>query len=172
MPQTDWADEVHAAMRARAIATLATVPDAGLARLIGLCRDDPATRLVTLTSEQEGIGLMAGLWLGGARGVLAMQSSGTGNCINALSLPANLKAPVLMLVTMRGQWGEANPWQVPMGQGAGPVLTAMGTICFAVDESARVGETFAAAADLAFASQVRVAVLVGQKVIGAKGFGK
>ena len=169
---TDWPAEVHAAMLEHRIAALATVPDAGLSRLLTLCAGDAATRVVTLSTEQEGIGICAGLWLGGARGMLAMQSSGVGNCINALALPGTLKAPCLMLVTMRGQWGEANPWQVPMGQAAAPVMQAMGTICFAVDEAARVGETFAAAAALAFDSHVPVAVLIGQKVIGAKGFGR
>lgn len=159
-------------MRERGIATVATVPDGGLAKLLTLVREDSASRLVTLSTEEEGIALLAGLWLGGARGMLAMQSSGVGNCINALGLPVTLKAPCLMLVTMRGQWGEFNPWQVPMGQATPRVMEAMGTICFPVDDASRVGETFAAAADLAFQSLLPVAVLIGQRVIGAKGFGK
>ncbi len=169
---TDWSDEVFAAMRARGIGTVATVPDGGLTRLLNLCAADNATRLVTLTTEEEGIGLLAGLWLGGKRGMLAMQSSGTGNCINALSLCATLKMPCLMLVTMRGQWGEFNPWQVPMGQGARAAMEAMGVICFDVDERPRIGETFAAAADLAFDSSVAVAVMIGQRAIGTKSFAK
>jgi hypothetical protein len=68
-----------------------------------------------LTTEEEGIALAAGAWLGGQRAVLLMQSSGVGNCINMLSLPVNCRMPFLTLVTMRGEWGEFNPWQVPMG---------------------------------------------------------
>ncbi|MFQ5567827.1 MAG: thiamine pyrophosphate-binding protein [Paracoccaceae bacterium] len=172
MTTHDWPRDVFDAMAARGIATVATVPDGGLTRLLELCQADAGTRVVTLTTEEEGIGIAAGLWLGGRRGMVAMQSSGVGNCINALGYVATLRAPCLMLVTMRGQWGEFNPWQVPMGQAARPVLEAMGVKCFPVDEAARVGETFAAAADLAFAGDFAAAVLVGQRVIGVKEFGK
>ena len=172
MTTHDWPRDVFDAMRARAIATVATVPDGGLTGLLELCEADPETRIVTLTSEEEGIGVTTGLWLGGKRGMIAMQSSGVGNCINALGYAATLRAPCLMLVTMRGQWGEANPWQVPMGQAVRPVLEAIGVKCFAVDEAERVGETFAAASDLVFNGNFAAAVLVGQRVIGTKGFGK
>jgi len=172
MTSQNWPQDVFGAMGARGIGTVATVPDGGLTGLLSLCAADPETRIVTLTSEEEGIGVTTGLWLGGQRGMIAMQSSGVGNCINALGYAATLRAPCLMLVTMRGEWGEFNPWQVPMGQATQPVLEAMGVKCFPVDEAARVGETFAAAADLAFFGDFSAAVLIGQRVIGAKGFGK
>jgi sulfopyruvate decarboxylase alpha subunit len=172
MATQDWSADVVAGMRARGIGWVATVPDGGLARLLGLCAADPATRVVTLSTEEEGIGLVCGLWVGGRRGLIAMQSSGVGNCANALALPLTLRAPCLMLVTMRGQWGEFNPWQVPMGQAARPVLEAMGVRCFPVDRAAEVGETFAAAADLAFHGNQSAAVLISQRIIGAKGFGR
>jgi sulfopyruvate decarboxylase alpha subunit len=171
-PVHDWSADVFREMKARDIATVCTVPDGGLTRLLGMVEADAAMRLVTLSTEEEGIGIAAGCWLGGARAMLAMQSSGVGNCINALGLPAAFRAPCLMLVTMRGQWGEFNPWQVPMGQAAGPALEAMGVKCFPVDKAGEVGETFAAAADLAFASRVGAAVLVSQRIVGAKGFGQ
>jgi sulfopyruvate decarboxylase alpha subunit len=168
----DWSQDVFGAMKERGIGAVATVPDGGLIRLLKMCEADANTRVVTLTTEEEGIGVITGLWLGGGRGMLAMQSSGVGNCINALGYAATLRAPCLMLVTMRGQWGEFNPWQVPMGQATRPVLEAVGVKCFPVDEAARVGETFAAAADLAFFGDFAAAVLIGQRVIGAKGFGR
>ena len=172
MTAHDCARDVLDAMRTGASATVATVRDGGRTGLLELCEADPETRIVTLTSEEEGIGVTTGLWLGGKRGMIAMQSSGVGNCINALSYAATLRAPCLMLVTMRGQWGEFNPWQVPMGQAVRPVLEAIGVKCFAVDEAERVGETFAAASDLVFNGNFAAAVLVGQRVIGTKGFGK
>ncbi len=104
--------------------------------------------------------------------MIALQSSGVGNCINALGYAATLRAPCLMLVTMRGQWGEFNPWQVTMGQATPGVFEAMGVKVFPVDRPDEVGETFAAAADLAFNGEFACAVLVGQRIIGAKGFGK
>ena len=172
MSEHDWSEDVFAAMAARDISTVATIPDGGLTRLLQRCEAAPETRVVTLTTEEEGIGITTGLWLGGKRGMIAMQSSGVGNCINALGLPAALRAPCLMLVTMRGQWGEFNPWQVPMGQGTQPAMEAVGVKCFPVDRAEEVGETFGAAADLAFFGGFSAAVLVSQRVIGAKGFGR
>jgi sulfopyruvate decarboxylase alpha subunit len=168
----DWSGDVLGAMRARGIATVCTVPDGGLTRLLKMVEAEAGMRLVTLSTEPEGIGIATGCWLGGGRAMLAMQSSGVGNCINALGLPSALRAPCLMLVTMRGQWGEFNPWQVPMGQGTRPALEAVGVKCFPVDKAEEVGETFAAAADLAFNSRVSAAVLVSQRIVGAKGFGQ
>jgi sulfopyruvate decarboxylase alpha subunit len=172
MDQHDWSADVLAAMKTREIGTVATIPDGGLTRLLLLCREDRDTGVVTLTTEEEGIGIATGLWLGGKRGMIAMQSSGVGNCINALGLPAAMRAPCLMLVTMRGQWGEFNPWQVAMGQGTRPALEAVGVKCFPVDRAEEVGETFGAAADLAFHGGFSCAVLVSQRIIGAKGFGR
>jgi sulfopyruvate decarboxylase alpha subunit len=168
----DWSTDVFRAMQARDIATVCTVPDGGLTPLLRMVETEPRIRLVTLSTEPEGIGIATGCWLGGGRAMIAMQSSGVGNCINALGLPAALRAPCLMLVTMRGQWGEFNPWQVPMGQATRPALEAVGVRCFPVERPEEVGETFAAAADLTFHSRVSAAVLVSQRIVGAKGFGQ
>jgi len=171
-PASHWSLDVFRAMQARNITLVCTVPDGGLANLLALVEADGTIGLVTLSTEEEGIGIATGCWLGGGRAIIAMQSSGVGNCINALGLPLAYRAPCLMLVTMRGQWGEFNPWQVPMGQAARPTLEAMGVRCFPVEQPAEVGETFAAAADLAFNSRTSAAVLVSQRIIGAKGFGR
>lgn len=171
-PADNWSDGVFREMKARNISVVCTVPDGGLTHLLNMVEADPGMRLVTLTTEEEGMGIATGCWLGGTRAMVAMQSSGVGNCINALGLPGTLRAPCLMLVTMRGQWGEFNPWQVAMGQGAKGALEAIGVRCFAVDKAAEVAETFAAAADMAFNSRLSAAVLVSQRVIGAKGFGQ
>jgi sulfopyruvate decarboxylase alpha subunit len=173
MPSTNhWSADVLREMRARDIATVCTIPDGGLTQLLNLIEAEPAMRLVTLTTEEEGIGIATGCWLAGGRAMVAMQSSGVGNCINALGLPAAYRAPCLLLVTMRGQWGEFNPWQVPMGQATRPALEAVGVKCFPVEHPEQVGETFVAAADMAFNSSVSAAVLISQRVIGAKGFGQ
>jgi sulfopyruvate decarboxylase TPP-binding subunit len=116
---SEWPDDIFRVFRAADIRQVAYVPDAGHARLIDLCRADSAIRAVGLTTEEEGVALLAGAWLGGQRGALLMQSSGVGNCINMLSLITQCRFPLLSIVTMRGQWGEFNPWQVPMGQNSG-----------------------------------------------------
>jgi sulfopyruvate decarboxylase alpha subunit len=169
---THWSDDVFREMKARNISTVCTIPDGGLTGLLKMVEAEQGMRLVTLSTEEEGMGVATGLWLGGTRAMVAMQSSGVGNCINALGFPAAYKAPCLMLVTMRGQWGEFNPWQVAMGQAVRPALEAVGVRCFPVDKIDEIAETFAAAADMAFNSSISAAVLVSQRVIGAKGFGQ
>jgi sulfopyruvate decarboxylase alpha subunit len=165
-----WPDEVYRALKEAGVRQVAMVPDAGHSRLIRAFEADPETRLVTLTTEEEGVAMLAGAWLGGERGVLLLQSSGVGNCINMLSLPAICHMPLLMIVTMRGDWGEFNPWQIPMGQGTRAVLEAMGVIVTRADEPHLVASTVQGAANLAFNTWRPAAVLIGQRVLGAKNF--
>jgi sulfopyruvate decarboxylase alpha subunit len=169
-PAADWANAVFDILSDLDIRQVAIVPDAGHSRLIRLCEDDPRKRVVTLTTEEEGVALLAGAWLGGERGVLLLQSSGVGNCINMLSLIETCQMPLLMLVTMRGEWGEFNPWQVPMGRGTQPVLEAMGVTVRRADEAHLVAPAVLGAANLAFNTSRAVAVLIGQSVLGAKNF--
>ena len=122
MPDLDWRRTIHPLFRAAGIRQVAYVPDAGHTALIEACHADPSMRAIVLTNEAEGMGVLAGAWLGGQRGVLLMQSSGVGNCVNALSLTQICRFPFLTLVTMRGEWGEFNSWQVPMGQGTEAAL--------------------------------------------------
>jgi len=172
MPASSWQAQVYAALKAAGITQLAYVPDAGHARLIEAAQADPEMHAVVLTTEEEGIALSAGAWLGGQRAALLMQSSGVGNCINMLSLPVNCRMPFLTLVTMRGEWAEFNPWQVPMGSATPSVLAAAGVHVRRADHPDEVAELVAASAALAFDSAVPVAVLFSQRLIGAKVFAK
>jgi len=167
-----WPDEIHDVLAEQGIRQVAYVPDSGHARLIELTRSDRAMRAVPLTTEEEGVALAVGAWLGGEKSVLLLQSSGVGNCINMLGTIEECRVPLLMLVTMRGEWGEFNPWQVPMSQGTAPSLTTMGVVVRTVDDPHDVAVTVAAAARLAFNTSRAVAVLIGQRVIGAKEFRK
>ena len=125
---------------------------------------------MALTTEEQGVALLAGADLGGGRGVLLMQSSGVGNCINMLSLVKGGKFPFLILVSMRGDFGEGNPWQYPMGQATQPVLEAMGVICLRIERPEEVVPVVGAALTMVFQSGQAVAVLLTQKLIGAKKF--
>ena len=171
-PDVDWSEGVFALIKEKEIRTVATVPDAGLTKLLNLCDADDAVRVVTLSTEEEGIGITFGAWLGGERSMICMQSSGTGNCINALALPAFHETPCLMLVTMRGQPGEGNPAQIPMGRAVRPVFEAMGVVCQEATTAEQVVEFFSEATDIAFGEGKAVAVLIAQQVIGAKTFSK
>ncbi len=165
---SDWRDDIFAALQAADIRQVGYVPDAGHSRLIERCQADPTMTAVSLTSEEEGIALAAGAWLGGQRAALLMQSSGVGNCINILSLAKSCRFPLVMLVTMRGEWAEFNPWQVPMGSKTQAALELMDVLVYRVDEAPMVGETVTAALDIAFNGSLATAVLLSQRLIGAK----
>jgi len=166
----DWPKQVHQLLVREKVTQVAYVPDAGHKRLIELCQARRSMRCVPLTSEQEGVALLAGAWLGGARGVLLMQSSGVGNCVNMLGMIQECRFPLLALVTMRGEWGEFNPWQVPMGQSTSTVLRESGVIVHSVEAAEEVVETVESAWRLAFHAYRAVAVLISQRVIGTKSF--
>ncbi len=166
----DWPDQLYKTLKDAGVRQVGYVPDAGHKRLIELCLADKEMRAVVLSTEEEGIGLLAGAWLGGERGALLMQSSGVGNCINHLGTTRECRFPLLMLITMRGQKGEFNPWQVPMGQATPTVLEAMGVVVNEANSAEEIVPTVDAAARLAFGSYQAVAVLISQAVIGIKSF--
>src|SRR5713101_172605 len=165
-----WQSELYELLRLNKITQFAYVPDAGHRILIDRSLADPGAQSVALTTEEEGVALLAGADLGGARGVLLMQSSGTGNCINMLSLIKGGRFPFLTLVSMRGDFGEGNPWQFPMGQATQRVLEAMDVVCLRVERPEDVLATVGAALTMAFKSGKAVAVLLTQRLIGAKPF--
>jgi sulfopyruvate decarboxylase alpha subunit len=167
-----WPDEIFTELKAARIRQVAYVPDAGHSQLLQRCHADPGMHVVSLTTEEEGVAMLAGAWLGGDRGVLLLQSSGVGNCINMLAFNQECRIPLLALVTMRGEWGEFNPWQAPMGQATEPSLAAMGVRVYRAESADEIAETVRAAAMLAFNSSRAVAVLIAQRVIGAKRFEK
>jgi len=165
-----WPELIHHELSAAKVRLVGYVPDAGHKRLIELCQADKAMRAVVLSTEEEGIGLAAGAWLGGERSALLMQSSGVGNVINVLGMLKECRFPLVSLITMRGEEGEFNPWQVPMGQATRTVLEAMGTIVQRPDSADEIAPTVNAALRLAYSSYASVAVLIPQRVIGIKSF--
>ena len=164
--QPSWPQEVHRALARVQVRIVGYVPDAGHQRLIELCQGDREMRAVVLTTEEEGIGLAAGAWLGGEKSVLLMQSSGVGNVINAAGLLKTCRIPLVMIVTMRGEAGEFNSWQVPMGEATPGVLEAMGV---SVRRATRAQEIAPLVAD-ALRQEHATAVLISQGVIGIKSF--
>jgi sulfopyruvate decarboxylase alpha subunit len=166
----NWPDRLHKTLKDAGVRQVGYVPDAGHKRLIELCLADKEMRAVVLSTEEEGIGLAAGAWLGGQRCALLMQSSGVGNCINQLGTVRECRFPLLMLVTMRGQKGEFNPWQVPMGRATPAVLQAMDVVVEEAQSAEEIVPVVDAAARLAFGSYQAVAVLISQAVIGIKSF--
>jgi len=168
--KTGWQHDLYDLLRHNGITQFCYVPDAGHSILIDRSIADPEVHSIALTTEEEGVALIAGADLGGARGVLLMQSSGVGNCINMLSLIKGGRFPFLTLVSMRGDFGEGNPWQFPMGQATQPVLEAMEVICLRAERPEEVIPVVSTALTMVFKSGKAVAVLLTQRLIGAKPF--
>lgn len=168
--QTVWGNQLFEFLKGAGVTLFTFVPDGGHKVMIKRAYDDPEVAAVPLTTEEEGVALAAGAHLGGRKSVLLMQSSGSGNCINMLSLIANGRFPFLCFVTMRGTFGEQNAWQVPMGRAVRPSLESIGVDCLEVEREDEVVTTARAGLDMAYRSDCAVAVLLSQKLIGAKAF--
>ncbi|HEX3709643.1 MAG TPA: thiamine pyrophosphate-binding protein [Pseudolabrys sp.] len=164
----DWPDRLFGALKRAHVTQVGYVPDAGHSRLIDRCRADPDIRDVALTTEEEGVALAAGAWLGGERCTLLMQSSGVGNCINMLSLARTCRFPLLMFITMRGEWEEFNPWQVPMGSIVDPVLKLCEAEIYRARTPDEVEGLAERAVQQAFGDERIVGVLLSQELIGKK----
>jgi sulfopyruvate decarboxylase TPP-binding subunit len=139
----DWPDRIYDLLKKHGIRQVALVPDAGHSRLIRRCLADNELRVVTLTTEEEGVAMLQGAWLGGQKGVLLMQSSGVGNCINMLSLSSIHRTPMPMI-----------------------------TIVNRADHASDVEPAVEATLKFAFNTFRPTATLIGQRLLGAKTFGK
>lgn len=164
--QPAWADLIHAILKRNGVSQVGYVPDTGLKRLIALCQEDNEIIDVVLTSEAEGAGLALGAALGGQRTALMMQSSGVGNCINTFSLLRNCAVPCVILVTMRGEFADFNPWQVPMGSITEPVLKLCGFLTYRVEREEDIEEIVASGCKMAFGGgNLQVAILLSQRMV-------
>jgi sulfopyruvate decarboxylase TPP-binding subunit len=152
------------------VTLFAHVPDFGNDKIIKLASSRNDTRAVLLSCEEEGVALCCGADLVGERAVLCMQSSGVGNVPNFLSLVEFGKFPMLMVVTMRGDYGEQNPWQYAMGQAVTPLLEAMGTQVIRVERMDELDQAVVSAINAAFVAGRSVALVLSQKFLGAKSF--
>ena len=168
--QKSWQNTLFEILKKENISIFTYVPDAGHKILIDRAIKDNSIKAIALTSEQEGIGIAAGAYLGGSKAVLLMQSSGVGNCINQLSLIKHGQFPFLTIITMRGEYGEGNPWQYAMGEAVIPSLTSIGVQCLRINNEDEVETNIEAALTMVFKAERSVAVLLSQKLIGAKSF--
>jgi sulfopyruvate decarboxylase alpha subunit len=167
-PSPAWQEAIFKVLKEGGVRQIAYVPDAGHSHVIRRAIADPDIEDVVLTTEEEGVAVVAGAWLGGQRAVLLMQSSGVGNCVNMFSLLQAADFPFLTIVTMRGEYAEFNPWQGPMGKATQGALELMGIQVLRASDPDEVEEIVSAGFDAAFAAGGRVAVLLGQNLIGRK----
>lgn len=165
-----WQNQLYEALRRHDVTQFSYVPDAGHRICIDRSIADKDVHSVALTTEEEGVALACGAHLGGARSVLLMQSSGLGNCVNFMSMVKGGRFPFLTILSMRGDFGEGNPWQIGMGQATKPILAAMDFFALEVTKPDEVVPTVDAAANMVWKSGQAVAILLTQKLIGAKSF--
>jgi sulfopyruvate decarboxylase alpha subunit len=163
-----WRDEIWSHFMRENIELFAYLPDGGLDFLIRRLHAETPNRAVMLTTEEEGVGVCCGAWLGGKRSVMAIQSSGVGNCINAFSLVTNCRFPLFLLVSMRGEFGEGNPWQIPMGRITAESLKLAGFHVFSATREDEAAALVAGGLTMTFRSEEPVAVLLSQRLLGAK----
>ena len=173
MPDGDheaWSKQLFDLLVDANVTLFTHVPDFGNDRLVKMADEHNETQAVLLSNESEGVAMAAGADLVGKRAVLCMQSSGVGNCPNMLSLVKGGRFPMLMVVTMRGDHGEENPWQYAMGQAVEPVLQAMGIVTIRVERADEFEAAARAAITTAFSGGQGVALILSQKFLGAKAF--
>ena len=166
----DWSADAVAAIRALDIRQIAYVPDAGLSRILTLAEEDETIAMTSVTTEEDAIALSGGAWLGGQRTLVAMQSSGVGNILNMLTLPRICEMPLLMLVTMRGEPGESNPWQHSTGLAMTAMLDTVDVEVRRVEAASEVGAVLRQAGEDAFGGNRQICVQIAQSLIGFKGF--
>jgi sulfopyruvate decarboxylase alpha subunit len=169
-PHAEWSGAMFEVLRDAGVTLFAHVPDAGNDRLIAVADAHDDTRTLLLTTEEEGVAICAGADLVGKRAILCMQSSGLGNCLNHLTLAKGGRFPVLMMISMRGDYGEQNPWQYPMGEAVGALLQSMGVRIFKVERRDELAAATTAAVDASGKGAQSAAIVLGQKFLGAKGF--
>ena len=164
----DWEDQLYTLLIRHEVSLLPYVPDAGHAGLISKADKSVEITTIVLSTEEEGVALSCGAWLGGKKSVLLMQSSGVGNCINMLSLVSNCNFPFVTIVSMRGEWGEFNYWQVPMSRATPGSFDLMGIDVKRCNTPEEVAPTVDAALYATFASEQKIAILLSQRLIGRK----
>jgi len=169
-PTNDWSADTLAALKDLEIRQIAYVPDAGLTALLQSADEEPDIAMTSVVTEEDAVALSGGAWLGGQRALVAMQSSGVGNILNMLTLPRICEMPLLMLVTMRGEQGETNPWQHSTGMAVTAMLETVGMEVRRVEAAGDVGAAVRKAGEDAFGENRQICVQIAQSVIGFKGF--
>ncbi len=164
-----WALGVSAGIHAVGCRDVVYVPDNPLSHVLRVFEQQYTdTRLLLATREEEAFGIAAGLYLGGKMPTVMLQSSGLGNSLNALtSLLIPYQIPVLMVVSMRGDAGEWNAAQVPMGRAVREIFDAINISHTTVESAEAAATTIRIAGKTAFATRTSAACLLPRKVTTA-----
>jgi sulfopyruvate decarboxylase subunit alpha len=153
---SDWAAGVCAGLHASGSRHVIHVPDNPLSRVLDILqRSYPDVTTITATREEEAFGIAAGLYVGGTRPTVMLQSSGLGNSLNALtSLLLPYQIPVLAIVSMRGDAGEWNTAQMAMGRALATICDAIGVHRAIVDTPEATASTVHLVGRTAFGTRI------------------
>jgi sulfopyruvate decarboxylase alpha subunit len=168
-----WHEVVRDTLKTNQVRLVTYVPDNVLKPLIAGLHADPFFKVFPSAREEEAVGIVAGAWMGGLRGIVLMQTSGFATLANVLaSLPVAFQIPVLMMVSERGTLGEFNLGQALVYRTMRPILDALAVehhtitrhdeLAFIVDRSIKQ-----AAATRAPVALILSPLLTGGKVFSA-----
>jgi sulfopyruvate decarboxylase subunit alpha len=157
---------IYQALRAERVGLVSALPETWLVHLIRMAEEDPEMILVRLAKEEEGVGLSAGAHFAGVRSAMLMQNHGFLAAINGIVSGAQLyRIPLLMLISDRGGFGEADPWQTEGGLVTEHVLAALRIPFDRLDAREQCGRRIARALTLAYSSNRPVALLLGRELM-------
>lgn len=164
-----WPATLASALAAHRIAWYAYVPDEVTGGLLDRLEANSDCRVVSVTREEEGVGVLAGAALAGQRGALVIQASGIGNSLNVLgSLCVPCKVPMLLIISERGGLNEFNPCQVPLGKSVEQILGTIGIQAFRLADAALIPDIVSGAVTLAFSTQQPVALMLTSTLMGRR----
>jgi sulfopyruvate decarboxylase subunit alpha len=157
---------IYEALRAQGVRLVSALPETWLVHLIRMAEEDPEMILVRLAKEEEGVGLSAGAHFAGVRSAMLMQNHGFLAAINGVVSGAQLyRIPLLMLISDRGSFGEADPWQTEGGLVTEHVLQALRIPFERLEAREHCGRRIARALTLAYSSNRPVALLLGRELM-------
>jgi sulfopyruvate decarboxylase subunit alpha len=161
-----WAVGVSTGVHAAGSRDVVYVPDNPLSHVLRVFEQQfRDVRLYLATREEEAFGIAAGLYLGGRLPTVMLQSSGLGNSLNAVtSLLMPYQIPVLMVVSMRGDSGDWNAAQMPMGRAVRGIFESLGVPHTTVESANRACDTIRCAGKTAFGTRTSLACLLPRKV--------
>ena len=165
----NWAETIVQGLKDWNTSLIAYVPDISIHRVTSIIDDDPFFHLVSATREEEAVGIAVGAYATGRNAAVFMQSSGFGNCVNAIaSLCIPCRLPIPMFINLRGEVGEFNIAQVAMGRTTRPILDTLGIPYYTLDSDDRLGQRVSGALALCYASRQPLALCMTPLLHGGK----
>ena len=165
----NWAETIVNCLKESDVSLVAYVPDISIHQVTRLMEEDDYFHVVSATREEEAIGIATGAYATGRNAAVFMQSSGFGNCVNALAslcLPA--RVPLPMFINLRGEVGEFNIAQVAMGRSTRPILDTLGIPYYTLDTDDRLDLRVSGALSLCYASRQPLALCMTPLLHGGK----